>query len=104
MRAYLETQVPADAVVETWEWPMAIDATPRFNFPAQETLNRVTVYIQDQHVRPPGGEFTEPVPADRYVLIGPFGAWTGIYDGWVVGRDPQAIFGSYALYDLAPTP
>lgn len=104
MRAYLKTQVSADAVVDTWEWPLAIDATPRFNYPAQETLNRVTIYIQDQHVRPPAGEFTKSAPGDQYVLIGPFGAWTGIYDTWVVGREPQAVFGSYALYDLATVP
>ncbi len=100
MRRYLKDTLEPDAVVATWEWPLAIDGAPRFLFPAQETLNGVTVYIQDQGVRPPAGEFEPDVAAQRYVLIGPFGAWTGIYDMWVAGHEPIARFGSYALYDL----
>ncbi len=100
MRRYLKGNLASDAVVATWEWPLAIDGAPRFLFPAQETLNGVTVYIQDQGVRPPAGEFEPNVASERYVLVGPFGAWTGIYDMWIAGHEPIAHFGSYALYDL----
>lgn len=100
MRRYLATAIPADAVIETWEWPLAIDPTPRFRFPQQETLNSVTHYLQNLREWPPMGAFVADRPAGRYVLVGPFGAWTGIYEIWVADRTPRVQFGAYVLYDL----
>ncbi len=101
MRRYLEDHLAPDDVVATWEWQLAIDGTPRYLFPTQETLNGVTVYLQDLGVQPPPGKFEPTVATQRFVLVGPFGAWTGLYDLWVEDRQPQVRFGSYALYDLA---
>ncbi len=105
MRRYLTDQMPADAVVMTWEWPLALGSAPRLEFPQQEDLNRITEYLRSNTAPPPEGEFLPVTPSARYVLVGPFGGWTGIYEYWIVGRQPVARFDKYALYDLSePSP
>lgn len=105
MRRYLTEQLPDDAVIMTWEWPLAIESAPRLEFPQQEDLNRITAYLRTSQAPPPEGEFLPDTPTERYVLVGPFGGWTGIYGYWIVGRQPIARFDKYVLYDLSePAP
>lgn len=101
MRHYLDEQMPDDAVVMTWEWQLALESAPRLEFPQQEELNRITDYLRTNSAPPPVGDYLPAMPTERYVLVGPFGGWTGIYDHWIVGREPIARFDRYVLYDLA---
>lgn len=101
MRRYLTDQLPDDAVVMTWEWPLALEGAPRLEFPQQEDLNRITSYLRSNSAPPPAGEYLPNTPSERYVLVGPFGGWTGIYEYWIRGRQPVARFDKYALYDLS---
>lgn len=101
MRRYLDEQMPDDAVVMTWEWQLALESAPRLEFPQQEELNRITDYLRTNSAPPPVGDYLPAAPTERYVLVGPFGGWTGIYDHWIVGREPIARFDKYVLYDLA---
>jgi 4-amino-4-deoxy-L-arabinose transferase-like glycosyltransferase len=102
MRRYLAEQVPADVVVMTWEWPLAIEPEPRLLFPQQQALNRITDYLRSHSAPPPIGDFLPAEPSVQYVLVGPFGGWTGIYEYWIKNHQPVARFGTYALYDLGP--
>jgi hypothetical protein len=100
MRDYLLTQVPADVVIESWEWEMSLEALQPIHHPSTSVTNAFTAKIWS-HTPLPANLYTVPESAE-YLLIGPFGAWTGIYKE-ALARDAEPVvrFNEYALYRLS---
>jgi hypothetical protein len=101
MRLYLLTRVDPTATVETWEWEFSIDEHPRYTHPDIDTFVTATrVVMSGQRVAPTLYDGRRRNPA--FVLVGPFGAWTGIYDH-VVRDEAELVVrhGRYSLYRLA---
>lgn len=103
MQAYLNEAVPADAVIETWEWEMSLVSRQPMHHPPTPIVNLVTAYIWSKREPVPAGIYDARQAQPRYILQGTFGAWTGIYDD-VLKREADLVqrFGTYALYELQP--
>lgn len=98
MAAYITEQIPPDAVIESWEWEIDALTThweyshPGYqpNFGAiRQLFHRGTAFDLDYD-----GLRADP----DYLLIGPFGTWTGIYDDIRTQFQPLVAIGNYALY------
>ena len=102
MRSYLKTQVPAGALVESWEWSFSLDARQRIRHPDNRDVWTATRAVYTQKVTPtPLYNTRQPWP--DYVLEGPFSSWTGIYRELIAERGRQvAVFEPYALYRISP--
>jgi hypothetical protein len=100
MRDHLRRAVPADAVVETWEWEMALGPGPEYLFPRPTALNTFTVRFFREGNYEPQTVLMPARPRGSYVLVGRLGGWSGIYAAWIAGRAPIARYGDYALYDV----
>lgn len=111
MHDYLATQVPANAVIETWEWEMSLNATQPMHHPSTRVTNEYTEHIYGGV--PLSMNVYDPLQAQpRYILTGVYSNWTHIYCGvltldngcqklapgvrFVVG------YGEYGLYELVP--
>lgn len=103
MRDYLATQVPSDAVIESWEWEMSMDARQPIHHPPTPITNLITEYMWSRRDPVPSGLYDARQGQPQYILQGPFGAWTGLYhDVLSTEATPVASFGSYTLYALQP--
>ncbi len=100
MRAHLQETLPADTVVETWEWEMALGPGPAYLFPPHTALNSFTVRDFREAIDQPQTDLVPARPRGSYVLVGRLGGWSGIYTAWISGRAPVARYGDYALYDV----
>jgi 4-amino-4-deoxy-L-arabinose transferase-like glycosyltransferase len=99
--AYLERAVPRAALIETWEPELGGLTDHRYHYPPQSLLD-VAVRHQWQGA-PPARYDLEQLRAP-YLVIGPFGAWTGVYAGEQVRDRYQPIHqeGPYRLYRRLP--
>ncbi|MBI3243365.1 MAG: glycosyltransferase family 39 protein [Chloroflexi bacterium] len=102
MRRYLATQVPADAVIESWEWEFSLDARQPIHHPTTPVTNAYTNYLMSGHPRPVGLYDYQQANPD-YILSGPFAQWTGIYDPELKDARLVARFGLYYLYQPRPS-
>jgi hypothetical protein len=78
MREYLRTQLESNAVIETWEWEFSVDDRPTYTHPDLETLYVTTRLVMSNRPLPPSLYDWRRRHPD-YLLLGPFGEWTGIY-------------------------
>lgn len=77
--AYLEATVTQDALIETWEPELGIVTNHRYHYPPQVVL--ANAVAAEWFQAPPAHEsydFRDHGDPD-YVVIGPFGKYTGIY-------------------------
>lgn len=97
----LEERVPADMLVETWEWELGFFTDFKFHFPPTSVLNAKTL----------AGSFGVPFPADGYdfrehepafLVSGPFSKSTGLYPDELLKEKCTLVesVGGYDLYDL----
>jgi hypothetical protein len=99
--SYLASEVPPTAVVESWEWELSLSARQRLHFPA-------TRFLWDEVRRrwarrsSPAAEVYDPlVVKPDFIVVGPFGSWTGIYDRAVSTHGTLVVRrGAYALYRM----
>src|SRR5258708_26554737 len=79
MADYLKQNVPATAVIETWEPEIGFLTDNNFHFPPAALLNNAVAYIW-LHGQPPSQlyDFMQPA-APEYVLVGPFGHYVELY-------------------------
>jgi hypothetical protein len=98
MRGYLRHHVDPAAIVETWEWEFSIDEQPTYTHPGVDTLIAATRLVMSNRPLPPTlYDWRRRHP--EYLLLGPFGGWTGIYRLAVSDHaDLVAQCGRYALY------
>ncbi len=111
MRDYLAAKVPANAVIESWEWEMSLEAKQSIHHPTTAVTNLITDYMADDR-RPPAKVYDARQAQPAYILVGAFGGWTSIYcaatgsrpecAGQAPAADDVVSFGSYALYRLRP--
>jgi 4-amino-4-deoxy-L-arabinose transferase-like glycosyltransferase len=100
MAAYIDAKVPRGVVIESWEWQIdAISAHRMFRHPDHMTMLKA---ISAQFIVGADSDLNYPIeePEPTYLLVGPFGAWTGIYAGWLGSGGYQEIHreGPYILY------
>ena len=97
--AYLRTALPANTVVESWEWELDLIAPEQFHHPPTHITNQVTLGILGQrstHV------LYEPAAIQSaYLIDGPFSNWTEIYRAVITARGRKVgAVGPYTLYRL----
>jgi hypothetical protein len=102
MAAYLNTHVPTSTIIETWEPELGFLSDHDYHYPPPAWLDRA-VRARWLH----GGATVtgyDPLAeaSPSYILVGPFGKYTGIYDGTLTRLRPTetlvASFGEYDLY------
>ena len=98
--AVLRRDVPADAVVETWEWELDILAPQRFHHPDTHVTNLYTLAIWSK--QPLAAGVYDPATAQpTYIVEGPFSGWTGIYRDFILAHGVEvARAGDYVLYQV----
>jgi len=98
MRDVLRHHVDAAAIVETWEWEFSLDERPTYTHPDVDMLLAATRLVMSHGSMPPALYDWRRRNPD-YLLLGPFGGWTGIYRAAVPDHaDLVAQRGRYALY------
>jgi hypothetical protein len=100
MSRYLAEALPPEVIVETWEWEFGVLPAPRMRHPPTRTTNWYTGQIMGVPLN--REDAYRPVPQGVcYVLVGQFGAWTGLYSPWTTNRENLKIsFGHYQLWHV----
>lgn len=95
--AYLEANVPHEAVVETWEPELGVLTDHRYHYPPIELLDTA---VRDTWLDGPTLAYDGLDQRPPFVVVGPFGAWVGIYPQATLDRDYLRAFtaGPYTLY------
>lgn len=100
MARYIAQAVPADAVIETWEWELdALSGHREYHHPGQAYL--FMAIRQFSHEKRNFELAYDPLQADPdYLVTGTMSDWTGIYPPEVLERDFVLVvaFGNYRLY------
>jgi len=99
--AYLDREVPRDAVIETWEPELGGLTDHRYHYPAPALLD---VAVRHEWSGGPPARYDLSTSQARYVVVGPFAAWTGVYSTDQLTHDfvPAYRAGAYTLYQRRP--
>ncbi|MFV9504554.1 MAG: ArnT family glycosyltransferase [Oscillochloridaceae bacterium umkhey_bin13] len=97
MASYLDRNVAYDAIIETWEPELGVFTDHRYHLVPIELLDPA---VRHQWLGGPPVVYTGLDAAPPYVLVGPFGAYTAIYEPATLDRDYQLIYsaGPYQLF------
>jgi hypothetical protein len=102
MAAYLERNVPTDALIETWEPEMGFLTDHNYHFPPALLLNTAVGYIW--YGGPPPSDEYRFVETQRpaYVLVGEFARWVELYPMDWLEQNYRLLtqIGAYELYEL----
>jgi hypothetical protein len=103
MAAYMNANVPTEALVETWEPEMGFLTDHNYHYPEQIRLNTAVKYIWQGGPPPAQGyEFVQTQLPD-YILVGAFAKWVEMYPPVVLtAYTLQTTIGAYELYALTP--
>lgn len=103
MTNYLVTQIPAEAVIESWEWEMSLEVPQPIHHPPTQVANDYTASIYSGHSLS-SDQYDAGQAQPAYILTGPFSNWTGIYKEILQTQAAQVVasFGGYTLYRLQP--
>ena len=99
---YLNTQVPIDEVIESWEWEVDVLTDHAYHHPSYDVLNVFTERLYYGVPVPPGTY--DPLSYDpAYLIVGTFAKWTGVYDRDLLAQNctPVESFGEYDLYRVS---
>lgn len=100
MADFIDSVVPPTSVIEGWEWQVdALSQHRAFSHPDQAMmLTAISQYHSGARTFDIGYPLIEKTPG--YLLLGPFGEWTKVYQYWLdSGRYVElAKFGAYTLY------
>lgn len=101
MAEYLTRKVPVDAVIETWEPELGALTEHNYHYPPARLLN-----VAVRHIwlgGPPPSQQYHPLEEDRprFVVIGTFSRWVGVYPPEALSRDYalRVRIGSFELYE-----
>ncbi len=95
---YLNTNVPNDVVIESWEWEIDLLTDHVYHHPPYEITNAFTESLW----------YGTSIPRDKYdflafhpeyLIAGPFAKWTGIYP-WDSLRERCTLIVTIGEYDL----
>jgi 4-amino-4-deoxy-L-arabinose transferase-like glycosyltransferase len=97
MAAYLDANVPRDAIVETWEPELGALTDHRYHYPPIALLDTA---VRHQWLGGPALIYDGLRDAPAYVVVGGFGGYTGVYAPDALARDyvEQQRIGSYVLF------
>jgi hypothetical protein len=102
MAAYINQNVPKDALIETWEPEMGFLTDNNYHFPPQMLLNTAIQFISSGG-QPPS-KFYNFVQTHKpeYVLVGQFASWVHLYpDDFLASQYTlDKSIGAYSLYRL----
>ena len=102
MAAYLDENVPREALIETWEPEMEFLTDHNYHFPPSELLAKAVSNIWSS--APPPSQFYDFVQTQqpKYVLVGEFARWVKLYpDDWLADHYRLVTrIGAYDLYLL----
>jgi 4-amino-4-deoxy-L-arabinose transferase-like glycosyltransferase len=104
LAAYMQANIPTQAVVESWEWEIDVLTKNTFHHPTNIWVDRYTAVL---HFNEPLVETYNPFanhPA--YLLDGPFSKWTGVYQAYLQSNCCKLVssFGQYDLYRVQQNP
>ncbi len=89
MAAYLDRNVPLDAIIETWEPELGVLTDHNYHYVPTELLDPA---VRHQWLGGPPVRYDGLDARPPYVLIGPFGDYTAIYPDEVLARDYQVLY------------
>jgi hypothetical protein len=98
---YVNTHIPTDVVIESWEWELDPLTDHTYHHPPYEVTNAFTEQIW--YGTPVSPDIYDPWALDpTYLIIGPFGKWTGIYSQASLEQRYTLIesIGEYDLYKV----
>jgi 4-amino-4-deoxy-L-arabinose transferase-like glycosyltransferase len=97
MADYLNTNVPLNTIVETWEPELGAMTDHRYHYPPIALLDTA---VRHQWLGGPPIIYNGLQDAPEYVVVGPFGAYTNIYAADILAQDyiEQQRFGPYSLF------
>jgi 4-amino-4-deoxy-L-arabinose transferase-like glycosyltransferase len=97
MAAYLNANVPQDVLVETWEPELGLLTDHRYHYPPIALLDTA---VRHHWLGGPALVYDGLRDAPPYVVVGGFGAYTGVYAPDTLAHDyiEQQRFGSYVLF------
>lgn len=96
----LQTHVPPDAVIESWEWQIDALAPLTYHHPTNDWVDKMTAALQF------GDELESSydpfVHQPAYLIDGPFSKWTGLYAQHLADGCCALLFsvGPYDLYQV----
>lgn len=96
---YLNTHIPTEAVIESWEWEVDFLTDHKYHHPPYEVTNAITDKIW--YGTPVSPDIYDPLAfRPTYLIRGPFAKWTGIYPQELLGQRCTLIksVGDYDLY------
>ncbi|MBX6771942.1 MAG: glycosyltransferase family 39 protein [Chloroflexi bacterium] len=100
--AYLDRTVPAGAIIETWEPELGFLSNRDFHYPPPSWLDRAVRAKWLAETNLVLGYDPIALAHPTYLVIGPFGQYTGLYDRLIATEHPHRIasFGQYDIYRL----
>jgi 4-amino-4-deoxy-L-arabinose transferase-like glycosyltransferase len=102
MAAYLNENVPRQALIETWEPEMGFLTDHNYHFPPQLLLNKAVGYIWLDGP-PPAQEYDfMQAYSPTYVLVGGFARWVNLYPTDWLAKHYKLVtrIGEYELYAI----
>ena len=95
--AFLDANVPRDAIVETWEPELGVLTDHRYHYPPIALLDTA---VRHQWLGGPALVYDGLSDAPAYVVVGGFGGYTGVYAPDALARDyvEQQRVGSYVVF------
>lgn len=97
MAAYLNTHVPTDVVVETWEPELGFLSDHRYHYPPIALLDTA---VRHQWLDGPPLVYDGLSDRPEYVVVGGFGSYTNVYAPELLERDYRLVeeIGNYRLF------
>jgi hypothetical protein len=95
--AYMDANVPPNAIVETWEPELGLLTDHRYHYPPIALLDTA---VRHQWLGGPPLVYNGLRDAPAYVVVGGFSAYTNVYPPDILTRDyvEQQQIGSYVLF------
>lgn len=95
---WMETHIPQDALVETWEQELGVLSDAKLHFPPQIILARAVA--QQWEGGPPAADFYDFREIDPdYVIVGPFSRYTFLYpEERLTSYERLETIGPYDIY------
>ena len=98
---YLNTYIPKDAVIESWEWEVDVLTDHIYHHPPYAITNVYTEHVW--YNTSISVAMYDPMAAGpSYLIVGSFAKWTGIYSPILLEQrcTPVQSIGEYDLYEL----
>jgi 4-amino-4-deoxy-L-arabinose transferase-like glycosyltransferase len=101
MAAYLAQELPADALIETWEPELGFLTAHNYHYPPTGTLNLAVRHVWSGGPAPRLQYHPLEEQRPPYVVVGAFARWVDVYPADVLAREYRrvAAIGAYELYE-----